>query len=127
MKVSHGLLTVHAISGIFSLEPRNSSEKVSQHLKHGSFFRVRTLEKYGVFSAISGRESTNKIPCKGEYVGRSLTVSSSRPFLRPANGQHGKIREAFMYYHSSRSIRCGVSSLFCRASSTLQPELVEVL
>ncbi len=72
--------------GTFAVEPRNSYVKVCQHLKHG-FFDVRTLEKYGVYSVISGREWANRIPCKGEYARRSRTVSSSRPFLRPAEGQ----------------------------------------
>ena len=91
-------LTSAAWLGTFALEPRNSSTKVCQHLKRGSFFSVRTLEKYGVYSVISGRESANRIPCKGEYAGRSSTVSSSRPFLRPAEGQHRKIDEVSMFH-----------------------------
>ena len=107
------LLTLPGSFGILRVEPRNSSEKVRQHLKRGLFFGVRTLEKYGVYSVISGREWANRIPCKGEYARRSLTVSSSRPFLRPAIGQHRKIREVPMHYFPlSRPARCGgVSSL----------------
>lgn len=67
--------------------PKNPYVKVRQHLKHGLFFCVRALEKYGVFSVISGREWANRIPCKGEYARRSRTVLSSRPFLRSAKGQ----------------------------------------
>ena len=83
-------LTFSAWLGNFALEPNNSSEKVCHHLEHG-FFDVRTLEKYGVYSVISGREWANRIPCKGEYARRSQTVFDSRPFLRPAKGHHEKI------------------------------------
>ena len=82
--MSGNLLTSRFVSGSLPLEPRNSSAKVCQYLEHGSFFGVRTREKYGVFSVISGRESANRIPCNGKYAGRSSTVSSSRPFLRSA-------------------------------------------
>ena len=92
------LLTLPGSFGILPLEPNNSSEKVRQHLERGSFFDVRTLEKYGVFSVISGRESANRIPCKGEYAGRSLTVVSSRPFLRPAEGQLTKSERSPMFH-----------------------------
>ena len=59
------LLTLPGTFGILRVEPNNSSEKVRQHLKHGLFFCVRTLEKYGVFSVISGREWANAIPFGG--------------------------------------------------------------
>lgn len=105
--VMRSLLTLPGSFGIVRVEPRNSSTKVRQHLKRGSFFGVRTLEKYGIFSVISGRESANRIPCKGEYAGRSLTVSSSRPFLRPAEGQLEKSTRFPMlrFFLSSRYLR----------------------
>lgn len=117
------LLTCRVVSGTFSMEPRNSSEKVCQYLEHGSFFGVRTREKYGVFSVISGRESANRIPCKGEYAGRSLTVSSSRPFLRSAKANIEKSERfpMFRFFLSSRWTRfqyrfLSLSSfLICRA------------
>ena len=95
------LLTSPASFGILRMEPRNSSTKVRQHLKRGHFFVVRTLEKYGVFSVISGREWVNRIPCKGEHARRSQTVFDSRPFLRPAKGHHEKICEVFHVPFSS--------------------------
>ena len=101
------LLTLPGTFGILRAEPKNSSEKVRQHLKHGLFFCVRTLEKYGVFSVISGREWANRIPCKGEYARRSQTVLSSRPFLRPAEGQLRKSERFPMlrFFLSSRYLR----------------------
>ena len=59
------LLTSPGSFGILRVEPKNSSWKVRQHLKRGLFFVVRTLEKYGVFSVISGREWANRIPFGG--------------------------------------------------------------
>lgn len=108
------LLTCRVVSGTFSMEPRNSSEKVCQYLEHGSFFGVRTREKYGVFSVISGRESANRIPCKGEYAGRSLTVSSSRPFLRSAKANIEKSERfpMFRFFLSSRWTRFQYRFLF---------------
>ena len=73
------LLTLSPLSGNFYIGAENSSVKVRQHLKRGLFFCVRTLEKYGVYSVISGREWANRIPCKGEYAPRSQTVFDSRP------------------------------------------------
>lgn len=101
------LLTLPGSFGILRVEPNNSSRKVCQHLKRGSFFGVRTLKKYGVYSVISGREWANTIPCKGEYARRSLTVVSSRPFLRPAEGQLTKSRwcSMFRFFLSSRYLR----------------------
>lgn len=101
------LLTLPGTFGNSAGGAENSSEKVRQHLKRGSFFGVRTLEKYGVYSVISGREWANTIPCKGEYARRSLTVFDSRPFLHPAKGHHEKIREVhmFRFFLSSRYLR----------------------
>ena len=117
------LLTCCEVSGSLPLEPRNSSTKVCQYLEHGSFFGVRTRKKYGVFSVISGRESANRIPCKGEYAGRSSTVSSSRPFLRSAKANIEKSTRfpMFRFFLSSRWTRfqyrfLSLSSfLICRA------------
>ena len=101
------LLTLSPLSGNFHTGAENSSVKVRQHLKRGLFFCVRTLEKYGAFSVISGREWANRIPCKGEYARRSQTVFDSRPFLRPAKGHHEKICEVPMlrFFLSSRCLR----------------------
>ena len=101
------LLTLPGSFGNSAGGPRNPSVKVRQHLKRGLFFCVRTLEKYGVFSVISGREWANRIPCKGEYARRSQTVSSSRPFLRPAERLLRKICEVPMlrFFLSSRYLR----------------------
>ena len=108
------LLTCRVLSGTFSMEPRNSSAKDCQYLEHGSFFGVRTRKKYGVFSVISGRESANRIPCKGEYAGRSLTVSSSRPFLRSAKANIEKSARfpMFRFFLSSRWTRFQYRFLF---------------
>lgn len=105
--VMRSLLTLPGTFGMLRVEPKNSSRKVRQHLKRGSFFGVRTLEKYGVYTVISGREWANTIPCKGEYARRSLTVLSSRPFLRPAEGQLRKSRwcSMFRFFLSSRYLR----------------------
>lgn len=94
--MAYPLLTSRFVSGSLPLEPRNSSQKVCQYLEHGSFFGVRTREKYGVFVPISGRESANRIPCKGEYAGRSVTVSSSWPFLRSAKANIEKSQRFLM-------------------------------
>ena len=101
------LLTLPGTFGMLRVEPRNSSVKVRQHLKRGLFFGVRTLEKYGVYSVISGREWANTIPCKGEYARRSQTVSSSRPFLRPAiaNIEKSVRCSMFRFFLSSRFLR----------------------
>ena len=92
------LLTLSPLSGNFYIGAENSSVKVRQHLKRGLFFCVRTLEKYGVYSVISGREWANRIPCKGEYARRSQTVFDSRPFFCPAKGHHEKICEVPMLH-----------------------------
>ena len=120
------LLTLPGTFGMLRVEPKNSSVKVRQHLKRGSFFGVRTLEKYGVYSVISGREWVNRIPCKGEYARRSQTVLSSRPFLRPAEGQLRKsVRfPMFRFLLSSRWTRfqyrlvSSLQSFLCRAAAT---------
>jgi hypothetical protein len=120
------LLTLPGSFGILRVEPNNSSEKVHQHLKRGSFFGVRTLKKYGVYSVISGREWANTIPCKGEYARRSQTVVSSRPFLRPAEGQLTKSERfhMFRFFLSSRYLRLRhrllslLSTLAGRAAAT---------
>lgn len=100
------LLTLPGTFGMLRVEPNNSSVKVRQHLKRGHFPGVRTLEKYGVYTVISGREWANTIPF-GEYARRSQTVVSSRPFLRPAEGQLTKsVRfHMFRFFLSSRFTR----------------------
>lgn len=121
------LLTLSPLSGNFHTGAENSSVKVRQHLKRGLFFCVRTLEKYGAFSVISGREWANRIPCKGEYARRSQTVFDSRPFLRPAKGHHEKICEVPMlrFFLSSRWTRFQyrlvsiLTSALCRAAATV--------
>lgn len=101
------LLTLPGTFGNSGAGAENSSTKVCQHLKHGSFLGVRTLEKHGVYTAIPAGNVANRIPCKGEYARRSLTVFGSRLFLRPAESQPKKSTRftMFRFFLSSRYLR----------------------
>lgn len=125
--VMRSLLTLPGTFGNSGAGAENSSTKVCQHLKHGSFFGVRTLEKHGVYTAIPAGNVANRIPCKGEYARRSLTVFGSRLFLRPAESQPKKSTRftMFRFFLSSRYLRLRhrllslLSTLAGRTAATL--------